>query len=64
MTSVQTSVGSLLLDMAEWDPGNEPRHHAKEHCSRIDVGKKQVNSNLNEKDSRLCLMLEKKIAPF
>lgn len=46
MTSVQTSVGSLLLDMAEWDPGNEPRHHAKEHCSRIDVGKKQGGNSL------------------
>ena len=29
MMSAQTSAGSLPWDMAEWDPGNEPRHRAK-----------------------------------
>ena len=43
MMSVQTSVGSLLWDMAEWDPGNEPRHHAKVRCCGIDESKTEVN---------------------
>lgn len=52
MTSAQTSTGSLPWDMAEWDPGNEPRHRAKERFGRMDKRNKEVNSSSNERKGR------------
>lgn len=55
MTSVQTSVGSLLWDMAEWDPGNEPRHRAKVRCCRNDERKRQSLISVQERTATLSI---------